>query len=61
MKKLIVLFVVSFGIACASGSQGPGVRGHRHVVLGRYHQEEPVLLQPPQIRSRQKAPIKDDL
>jgi hypothetical protein len=38
-----------------------GVPGHRHVVFGRHHKEDPLLLGPPQIYSIPKALIKDHL
>ena len=49
------------GEPVAGGGQGSGVRGHRHVLLGRHDKEDSVLVQPPPIGARQEAAIQDHL
>jgi hypothetical protein len=39
----------------------PGIGGHRHNRFGGYDRAEPLLVEPPQIRTIQKSLIKDDL
>ncbi len=51
----------SDGASVAGGGQAPGVRGDGHVLLGRYHADEAVWVQPPQLGPRPQAAITDHL
>jgi hypothetical protein len=47
--------------ALPRGCLGWGVASYGHIRLGRYHKDDALLVEPPQIGPIQAAPIKDDL